>query len=171
MLKWTPTKTYESLVDVIVARRELEEPAVMIPRISEITRRDIVDAISEEEIVWHGRLGEVEFLSRIFRLGELPSGDSRCETAAGDIALHREHFCDWDDDWVFHDDRLDLMGCNDEHFMRFLCETIHPELRRDVKEAELICETYNRFLKNDGFQLVEKARLSGRPVGAHAVED
>lgn len=120
--------------------------------------------MDEEKIVWHGRLGEVEFLYRIFRLDDLPSGDRRCETAAGDIALHREHFSDWDDDWVFQDDRFNLMGCSAAEFMVFLCETIHPELRRDAKEAEQICETYNRYLKNDGFQLVEKARLSGRPV-------
>ena len=136
----------------------------MTPGISQITRRDIVDATKEEKIVWHGRLGEVEFLDRIFHLDDLPSGDSRCETAAHDIALHREHFCDWGDDWVFHDDRFNLMGCNDAQFMMFLCETIHPELRRAAREAEQICKTYNRYLKNDGFQLVEKAKLSGRPV-------
>ena len=138
----------------------------MTPGISQITRRDIVDAINEEKIAWNGRLGEVQFLARIFRLDDLPSRDSRFRTAAQDIALHREHFCDWDDDWVFHDGRLDLMGCDDEEFMRFLCETIHPEVRRSASEARQICETYNRYLENDGFQLVEEAMLSGRPVYA-----
>ena len=109
-------------------------------------------------------MSEVEFLRRLFDLDELPSYDSRCGNAASDIHLHREEFSDWEDDWILHDDRFDLMGCNDETFLAFLCETIHPELRRSVTDAEDICRTYNEHLKNDGFQILEKSRLSGRPV-------
>ena len=89
-------------------------------------------------------MSDVEFLNRIFNLDELPSTDSRCSNAADDIHLHRCTFSDWDDDWVFHDDRFGLMGCDDETLLMFLCETIHPELRRDAAEAERICRTYNK---------------------------
>ena len=134
-------------------------------RISKITRRDITDAIITESFSWSGRLGESEFLSRLFDLGSLPSTDGRFRNADGDIWQHRvNNPFDWDDYWVFHDDRFNLMGCEDDLFLRFLCETIHPVTRQDVTEAERICHLYNSFLKNDGFELVEKTRLSGKPV-------
>ncbi len=57
-----------------------------------------------------------------------------------------------------------LMNGDDEVFLRFLCETIHPVVRSDVTEADKLCQLYNQYLRNDGFQLVERTRLSGRPV-------
>jgi len=71
---------------------------------------------------------------------------------------------DWEDDWIFYDSRFNLLHGDDEVFLRFLCETIHPVVRQDVTEAERLCQMYNQFLKNDGFQLVEKTRISGKPV-------
>lgn len=133
-------------------------------RISEITRRDIIDAIHMETVNWCGRLEEPAFLSRLFDLSSLPSTDGRFRDAAGDIWQHRINNYDWDDDWVFYDPRFNLMNGDDETFLRFLCETIHPVVRPDVTEAERICQLYNEYLKNDGFQLVEKTRISGKPV-------
>jgi len=134
-------------------------------KISQITRRDIVDAIVIESINWAGRLEEPEFLSRLFDLISLPSTDSRFKDAASDIWQHRiNNPQDWEDDWVFYDRRFNLLSCDDELFLRFLCETIHPVVRPDVTEAGRICQLYNSFLRNDGFQLVEKSRLSGKPV-------
>jgi AbiJ N-terminal domain 3 len=52
-------------------------------RISQITRRDIIDAITVEQITWNGRLEEAEFLARLFDLGSLPSSDRRFPDAAG----------------------------------------------------------------------------------------
>jgi hypothetical protein len=46
-------------------------------QISQITRRDIVDAIGVEKINWSGRMEEPEFLSRLFNLSSLPSTDGR----------------------------------------------------------------------------------------------
>jgi hypothetical protein len=37
-------------------------------------------------------------------------------------------------------------------------------VRPDVPEAERLCQLYNEYLKNDGFQLVEKTRISSKPV-------
>lgn len=133
-------------------------------RISQVTRRDIIDAIQVEEVVWAGRLEESEFLSRLFDLSALPSHDSRFEDAAGDIWQHRVNNFDWGDDWVFRDSRFELLDGDDEVFLRFLCETIHPVVRPDVTEAERLCQLYNEYLKNDGFQIVEKTKLSGKPI-------
>jgi hypothetical protein len=133
-------------------------------RISQITRRDIVDAILVEQINWSGRMEEAEFLSRLYNLAGLPSDDSRFENASGDIWQHRVNNSDWDNDWVFYDSRFSLMNGDDEAFLAFLCETIHPVVRSDPIEAERICQLYNQYLRNDGFQIVEKTRLSGKPV-------
>lgn len=52
-------------------------------KISQITRRDIIDAIAVEKVDWNGRLEESEFLSRLFDLSSLPSTDGRFHDAAG----------------------------------------------------------------------------------------
>ena len=107
---------------------------------------------------------EAEFLSRLFNLGSLPSTDGRFKDAAGDIWQHRVNNYDWEANWVFYDPRFSLMNGDDDSFLAFLCETIHPIVRPDPAEAERICQLYNQYLRNDGFQIVEKTRLSGKPV-------
>ena len=107
---------------------------------------------------------EQEFLSRLFNLSMLPSTDNRFKDAAGDIWQHRVNNFDWDADWIFYDARFSLMNGDDDTFLAFLCETIHPVVRPDPAEAERICQLYNQYLRNDGFQIVEKTRLSGKPV-------
>jgi hypothetical protein len=37
-------------------------------------------------------------------------------------------------------------------------------VRFDSTEAERICQLFNQYLRNDGFQLVERTRMSGKPV-------
>ena len=133
-------------------------------KISQLTRRDIIDAIIAEKINWAGRLEESEFLARIYDLVSLPSTDHRFDNAARDIWQHRINNFDWDDDWVFYDSRFNLLNGDDETLLRFLCETIHTVVRPDVTEAARLCQLYNQFLQNDGFQLMERTRLSGKPV-------
>ena len=133
-------------------------------KISALTRRDIVDAMSIEKVDWSGRLEESAFLSRLFDLQTMPSTDGRFKDAAGDIWQHRVNNFDWDEDWVFYDQRFGLMNGDDEVFLRFLCETLHPVVRPDATEIERLCQLFNQFLRVDGFELVEKARMSGRPL-------
>ena len=94
----------------------------------------------------------------------MPSTDGRFRDAAGDIWQHRVNNSDGEEDWVFYDRRFNLMNGDDETFLRFLCEMLHPAVRPDVTEAERLCQMLNLFLANDGFQLVERTRLSGKPV-------
>jgi len=56
---------------------------------TQLTRRDIVDAITIEKVDWCGRLEKSEFLSRLYNLASLPSDDARFGNAAGDIWQHR----------------------------------------------------------------------------------
>lgn len=48
----------------------------------------------------------------------------------------------------FYDSRFELQTGDDEIFLRFLCEIIHPVVRQDITEAERICQLYNQYLKN-----------------------
>ena len=59
-------------------------------KISEITRRDILDAllVSVEGDQIYGRLEELEFLSRVWDLEAMPSTDARFDNAHGDIWQH-----------------------------------------------------------------------------------
>ncbi len=136
----------------------------MARKITEITRRDILDALVAEGVQLYGRLEETDFLSRIWDLDSMPSTDPRFRNATGDIWQHRVNNYDWEDGWLFYDSRFRFMDGDDETFLRFLCETIHPVVRPDVTEAERICQLYNSYLKNDGYELAEKARISGKPV-------
>ena len=133
-------------------------------KISQLTRRDIVDAIVAEKVNWCGRLEEPEFLSRIYDLSSMPSTDHRFSDAAGDIWQHRINNFDWEDDWVFYDRRFGLMAGDDEAFLLFLAETLHPVVRSDPVEVEKLVQLFNQYLRADGFQLVERTRLSGKPV-------
>src|SRR5699024_12142258 len=42
---------------------------------------------------------------------------------------------DWEDDWVFNDDRFQLRNGSDETFLNFLAETVHPIDRDDPDAA------------------------------------
>ncbi len=133
-------------------------------RITEVTRRNIFDEIRLTNINWSGRLSETGFLSRVFDLRSLPSNDYRFNTMAEDVAHHRENWNDGDDFWIFDDLRLDLLGCDDEKLLLFLCEMVHPVVRPDSSKAAEIVELCNKNLARDGFRIAERANISGKPV-------
>jgi hypothetical protein len=137
----------------------------MFNKISEITRRNIFDFIQSEGFWWSGRLEETEFLSRIFDLEKIESHDDRFENAAGDIWQHRvNNPYDWPDNWIFHDDRFNLTGCDDSVFLNFLCEMIHPLVRLNSSEVNKMVQLFNDNLKDVNFEIVEKTRISDRPI-------
>lgn len=133
-------------------------------KITQITRKDLFDAIVIEKINWSGSLEESEFLARVYNLQEIRSMDQRFPDAAGDIWQHRVNNYDWEDHWIFHDSRFQLMNGDDEILLRFLAETVHPIVRSDVTESQRLVQLYNQFLRNDGFELSEKSRISGKPI-------
>lgn len=134
--------------------------------VTEITRREIIDRLLAGNIDWAGRLQEDDFLSRLYDLTALPSTDHRFSTAAGDIRQHRVNWSDWENDWVFYDNRFNLLHGPSEDFLRFLCETVHPVVRPDTEEAQQIVNLYNEQLRRDQWELFQKGEISGRPVFA-----
>ena len=134
--------------------------------VTEATRRTIFDFLRVGKWCWAGRLDDVDFLSRIFDLGSLPSRDSRHPDMSGDIWRHRIiNPEDWPDDWVFSDDRLDLLHVPDELFLRFLCEMLHPVVR-DEADIDNMVAGFNRYLAPDGYRLAVTNTMSGRRIFA-----
>ena len=131
--------------------------------VSTNTRQNILDGLRIEGVLWSGTLDDVEFLARIFDLRTLPSTDSRFDDAAGDIWQHRVNNSDWPDDWVYEDQRLDLLHCNPELFLRFLSEILHPVVRQDRNETIKLVGHFNEQLQHDGWKFVEDEKIAGRP--------
>lgn len=126
-------------------------------------RVNVLDGLRLENAAWHGQLDDVEFLSRLFDLQQLPSTDSRYKDAAGDIWQHRYNNDDWERDWVFADNRFRLIDGPVDQFLRFLCEVVHPVVRPDRDEALKLVLHFNDQLRPAGWELYEEERIAGRP--------
>lgn len=113
---------------------------------------------------WAGRLSETDFLSRIFDLDQLESFDGRFSNASGDIWQHRVNNNDWEDNWVFSDTRFNLLKCDDSIFLNFICEMIHPLVRIDSSDVSRLLQIFNENLKEDNYEIVEKTKISGKPI-------
>ncbi|RAI35906.1 hypothetical protein CH340_04660 [Rhodoplanes serenus] len=131
--------------------------------VSRPTRQKIIDGLRIEKTNWSGTLGDVEFLGRLYDLAKMPSGDSRFKDAAGDIWQHRINNEDWDDDWVYSDDRFKLLDGSSESFLRFLCEMVNPVVRPDRNESLKLVGHINDQLRREGWLLVEEEKIAGRP--------
>ena len=131
--------------------------------VSRETRQNIFDGLRLEQVIWNGRLGDVEFLQRLYDLERLPSNDSRYKDAAGDIWQHRYNNDDWSEDWVYDDPRFNLLQGPSEGFLRFLCEMVHPVVRPDRNEALKLVQHFNDQLRREGWNLVEEEKIAGRP--------
>lgn len=145
--------------------------------ITELTRRDIFSIFENgcvEQIPfgsdrkyfypYYGRLNEIDFLNRIYSLENMVTTDDRYNNAEEDIWQHTISNDDWDFGWVFHDSRFDLMDGPDSLLLKFLCEVFHPACRDESAPWFLIFNEINRCLKNDGFELYEIQKLSGRSI-------
>lgn len=144
--------------------------------ITEITRRDIFNLflcgmdkmifLEYERInyVYYGRLSEIEFLKRIYDLSALPSYDNRFENAEGDIWQHTVNNDDFEDGWVFEDDRFELQNGEDEVLLKFLCAVFHPAVRDEKGYWKDFLDEINGLLRNDGYELYSESKISGRDV-------
>lgn len=136
---------------------------VQVMAITEITRRALTEQIMASPYSWTGDLDEVRFLERLYPLDDLPSTDSRLSTARNDIIQHCIANLDWEEDWIFADDRFQI-GSSDEHLLNFLAATVHPAVRTDATACRELAGGYNRLLRFDGVQLAVKQHVSGRPI-------
>ncbi len=130
--------------------------------ITQVTRNAIIRELLQSPHNWYAEADELEFLSRLYDLDKLPSRDDRYDTARQDIVQHRVANYDWDEDWIFSDQRFGLAETS--AFLRFLAETIHPEVRLVQEEVAAILALYNDHLRPDNWELYERSSISGRPL-------
>lgn len=115
------------------------------------------------EYPFHGRLDLISFLNRIWNLSSMPSTDRRFSNAEGDIWQHMVHNNDWSYEYLLCE-YLDLLKSNDEEFLTFLENCLHPVVQSDEKYVSETLSEFNRFLAPDGYRLEESSQISGRPI-------
>ena len=163
-------------------------------KISDITRQDILDIIRDgiiEELdepvydseigkytteyriymPFYGRLDEIGFLQRIYDLESLPSHDHRYGNALTDISCHLR-WGDYEDFWFFQDPRFLLMQKDgDEPLLKFICEMLHPAVRKTNCPWEDYLKKFNEILEPDGYKLLPVRNVSGRQIfEAHEID-
>ena len=133
-------------------------------RITEVTRRRLIEGLGQRRTAWSGVLDEAEFLGRLYDLDALPSTDSRFSSARGDVYQHRVlNPFEWEDDWIFSDPRFGLAD-SDDALVRFLAEMLHPAVRTDLPEVEELRAFLNSVLIHDGYEIIQTDDISGAPV-------
>lgn len=145
-------------------------------RISEITKRDILDifrnGIEKDEIFqtitmvypYYGRVEEIDFLKRLYELDKMPSSDSRFPNAEAEIVQHIVNNSDYIECWVFEDRRFQLMDGSDEVYLKFLCEIFHPAVRYEKGYWKEFLDETNRLLQNDGYELYPAKQISNHDI-------
>lgn len=135
-------------------------------KITTITRRNIADDLTTGKLWYHGRLKESDFLNRLYDLSRMPSTDYRpdYDNAYKDIQQHVDRNSDWEPDWVFTDNRFNLMHCEDLVYLRFLRETLSPAVRPSDGKTEEMVAVYNKYLAKDGYEFYKADEKSGVPV-------
>jgi serine/threonine-protein kinase len=148
-------------------------------KISHITRKSILRLLdqasaffgtyNDTQFFYHGELSDTAFLKRLYPAANASSADWSFDDLEEDIMQHTIRNSDWCSVWVFHDERLELMNGNDDILLKFLCEMFHPEVRDWWDEAiknvsNSILRDLNTLLKEDGYEIYESDRISGRPL-------
>ena len=113
---------------------------------------------------YYGKLSEIDFLKRIYDLKALPSYDNRFENAEGDIWQHTINNDDYENGWIFEDDRFELLNGEDEVLLKFLCSVFHPAVRVENSYWKEFLDEINGLLRNDGYELYPESKISGRDV-------
>lgn len=145
-------------------------------QITEITRRDIfalflygmdiMEFFENKRIHYgcYGKLSEIDFLKRLYDLKTLPSYDNRFDDAEGDIWQHTIHNDDYEDGWIFEDERFELLNGEDEVLLKFLCAVFHPAVRVENGYWKEFLDSVNGLLRTDGYELYPESKISGRDV-------
>lgn len=142
----------------------------VLPSLSEVTRRDVIDYLLLMQPPFSGRLDLVTFLERVWPLKSMPSTDSRYKTAAGDIWKHMIDNNDWTYEYLFFD-YLDVLHCDVAVFLKLIEAVVHPAVKSDEPSARKSVLALNDILKGDGYQLTVTKYISGKPIHEAILRD
>lgn len=132
-------------------------------KITEVTRRNIIDALLLDKEPFYGRLDLVGFLRRVWPLKDMPSTDYRFENAEGDIWQHMVRNEDWTNEDLLYS-KLDVLDMPDERFAKFLEECVHPLVSTGPDRTARLISLFNGYLNQDGFALRTNGQISGHKL-------
>lgn len=92
----------------------------------------------------------------------MESRDSSVDNAE-EIIMHT-HNGEYPNNWIFEDERFQLLDGEDNILLNFLCEVFRPEVRDENGALERYLERINILLNEDGYEIVATSKLSGRDV-------
>lgn len=127
-------------------------------------RREIFDIFEIRNISWYGSEEQMSFLGRLYDLNSMPSTDHRYRTAFEDIRQHTYNNYDWEDDWIANDNRFMLLSGPDDTFLKFLSNTLHPKVRTNSLEHDLLLQDITAALAPLGWRMQEVRKIAGRSV-------
>jgi hypothetical protein len=128
------------------------------PRITELTRRRVVEAL--QGIPLAGKLPELEFFEKVWPLEKMPSSLGLMAHSMRDMLIrHRVRNEDLDNELL---KMLGIYTCAQATFIHFLETLTHPLTRETPDQYDLVARI-NRHLRQDGFELREEGRISGSP--------
>jgi hypothetical protein len=98
----------------------------------------------------------------------MPSTDYRREfnTAYKDIMQHMDNYSDWEPDGGFTDSRFKLMYCDEETYLNFINESLHPAVRPHNEDNYKFLDVNNNNFQVDGYHLYQSGDISDRPIYA-----
>jgi hypothetical protein len=167
----TPTNGRATLNSVGSPIDPFDADADPTRQITPLTRREIFDYVLTDGGPWWGKYDEIKFLARLYNLDDLPTTDTRVQlfpNARADIQQHRYNNDDWENDYVFWDERFQLAAGPDEVLLEFLAQMVHPVVQPDTVRAREIVDRLNELLAPDGWMLNPHKQVSGRPIYAPA---
>ena len=111
---------------------------------------------------YYGRRTEIQFLEKLY--------DLDITVAAGEYTLREEIFQhtvrnnDYEYGWVFSDEHFNLAKGDDETLLKFLAQMFHPIIRSEKSDWTEVLAEINKLLKEDGYEIYESEKISGRSV-------
>jgi hypothetical protein len=134
--------------------------------VSELTRRRVAAVFNGAPLVTE--TDDIDFIRRLWPIAEMPSPYAgtpltRERTLEDSIYQHAIRNDDWSQQELL--EHLGLLTCSQQQFFRFLEEVTDPIAQSAERQATLV-EELNRHLREDGFLLEVKRRMSGSPVYA-----
>lgn len=133
-------------------------------------RQAIADEMQMAGLSYSGKLEEPAFLNKIFDLKHLPCSrrESRFDNAYDDIYQHTVlNPGDYPDDWIYTDSRINLLHVDDETYLKFLSQTLHPLVRSDETSIEQLLRIYNTKLNEVDIEMAKVDEQCGKPIYSH----
>jgi hypothetical protein len=133
-------------------------------RITEITRRDVIDFLSGPGAGFlPGRLAYSDFTRLYLQTMHGEDLSPTHETTVNNVWRHMEANDDYTvSEWLVG--ALGLIAAPDRDFELFLEACVHPVAMPDKARAAELVAALNPLLQGDGLSLVAKGELSGRPL-------